>query len=183
MSEIIFTFLIIVLALIYFIFYIKKNKNKILQERKQKQKDYEITNQIDYEKVLYKKIENNTKIIENDKIGMNGKPQNELYSAEVITSYNNYINYIVNPIPTYEEIAQDLKIERPIPSSNFIYNDLEKTDVIISPSVPVNNVNNASTTVNNTRINTTSSSALPSYSEAITSIPNAVTIPVIDSKD
>jgi len=69
--------------------------------------------------------------IEYDK-DLENKINNEnIVNAEHINNNPNYINFIVNPLPSYEELALDLKQERERPTTNI--------NKIINPVTPVNN--------------------------------------------
>ncbi|KAG4098945.1 hypothetical protein H8356DRAFT_1669672 [Neocallimastix lanati (nom. inval.)] len=72
--------------------------------------------------------------------------QEEFYEAQCVDNRVNYINYLVNPVPSYEEIAEDLKIERPIPLSAPIYRF--GTNTSINTNINTNMNSNISTNMN-----------------------------------
>lgn len=129
--------IIIIISLIYCLCFKKKEKTKKMI----------ITNQLEDINFYYcnNTFENNsksqliTKIIKNDKL-----LQEQFYEAQYINTQSMFINYITNPIPTYEELFQDSKIERPTLTTTPIHqfdtedsNDYE-TSVIV-PIIPVRN--------------------------------------------
>jgi len=69
---------------------------------------------IDYDRDLENKINNEN-----------------IFNAEHINNNQNYINFIINPLPSYEELAQDLKQEREMPTPNI--------NKVINPVAPTNN--------------------------------------------